>query len=318
MDKYIKSPLNYTGNKFRILPQIVPHFPKKIGIMVDLFCGGATVGLNVDCEKVYFVDNNERVIDLLVFLSKQNFEDLVLKIEEVIEKYKLSNSFRHGYSLYRQQCCNNKDNNGLKDFNREPYYALRQAYNQLSDKSTSEANIMLYTLMIYAFNNDIRFNSDGDFNLPVGKTDFNSQNVNRLRDYIERVNNLNAEFVCTNFNSPKMKELVDVADFVYMDPPYLLGDAVYNSSWNNTQEYELLDFIESLEVNNKNYALSNVMQKTGRINEPLSYWCHKHQDKVDVIKIDYNYKSASYNKKNRDAKEQEVLVVRKRKVCEDK
>ena len=45
--------------------------------MVDLFCGGATVGLNVEAKKVYFVDNNERVINLLVFLAKQNFEDFI-------------------------------------------------------------------------------------------------------------------------------------------------------------------------------------------------------------------------------------------------
>ena len=45
--KLIKSPINYTGNKFRILNQIQPYFPKNIGTMVDLFCGGATVGINV-------------------------------------------------------------------------------------------------------------------------------------------------------------------------------------------------------------------------------------------------------------------------------
>lgn len=28
--EFIKSPLNYTGNKYRILKQIVPFFPKKI------------------------------------------------------------------------------------------------------------------------------------------------------------------------------------------------------------------------------------------------------------------------------------------------
>ena len=59
----IKSPLNYTGNKFRILEQIKKHFPKKANCMIDLFCGGATVGINVECDKVIFVDNNERVLN---------------------------------------------------------------------------------------------------------------------------------------------------------------------------------------------------------------------------------------------------------------
>ncbi len=45
---YIRSPLNYTGNKYRILDQLIPHMPKNINVLVDLFAGGATVGLNVN------------------------------------------------------------------------------------------------------------------------------------------------------------------------------------------------------------------------------------------------------------------------------
>ena len=39
MKKYTKTPLNYTGNKYRLLEQIQPYFPQKIKVMVDLFCG---------------------------------------------------------------------------------------------------------------------------------------------------------------------------------------------------------------------------------------------------------------------------------------
>ena len=36
----IKSPLNYTGGKFKLLPQILPLFPDNIDTFVDLFAGG--------------------------------------------------------------------------------------------------------------------------------------------------------------------------------------------------------------------------------------------------------------------------------------
>ena len=36
----IKSPLNYTGGKFKLLPQILPLFPNDINTFVDLFGGG--------------------------------------------------------------------------------------------------------------------------------------------------------------------------------------------------------------------------------------------------------------------------------------
>ena len=301
--EYIKSPLNYTGNKYRILDQIQSVFPKKVKCMVDLFCGGATVGLNVETQKVYFVDSNERIINLLVFLSLQSFEPFMSELERLIEHYHLSFSYKYGYSVYREQCSNKNDNNGLKDYNSKGYYNLRKHYNSIENKNSSEANTELYLLMVYAFNNDIRFNSAGEFNLPVGKTDLNKMNVEKIKKYISRVKEMEAVFVCADFTSPCMKEILKETDFVYMDPPYLLGEAVYNSVWDNQKEYELLNFIDGLMEDNIDFVLSNVMSKVGRINEPLSYWCYKNRDKIRVTDIEYNYRSASYNKISRNAKE---------------
>lgn len=309
---YIKSPLNYTGNKFRILDQIQNVFPQKIDCMVDLFCGGATVGLNVNAKKIYFIDNNERIINLLLFLSRQNFDDFLLNLEKLTEKYNLSYSYKYGYSFYRKQCTNLKDNNGLKDFNSYGFYKLRDHYNSLTDKNTDEANSELYLLMVYGFNNDIRFNSSGDFNLPVGKTDLNKMNVEKIKKYIERIKKVNARFLCADFSSTVTEKILKEADFIYMDPPYLLGDAVYNSAWDNQKEYDLLNFIDNLIENNMNFALSNVISKVGRTNEPLSHWCVKNEDKITITDINYNYKSSSYNKIFRNSKEREIVISNKR------
>lgn len=310
--KLIKSPLNYTGNKYRILPQLQQYFPSEINCMVDLFCGGATVGLNANTKKIIFIDNNPKIINLLVFLSKQKFESFLEKLENLINKYGLSYSYKYGYSKYRNLCSNKTDNNGLKDYNKEGFYKLRTDYNLLSDKTTDEANTLLYLLMVYAFNNDIRFNSNGEFNLPIGKTDLNKMNVDKIKAYINRVNNINAEFLCMDFNSPQITNIIEKADFIYMDPPYLVGDAVYNSNWDNKTEYLLMDFLDELLKKKKNFALSNVMCKVGKVNEPLSYWCYKKEESIEIHDIEYNYKSASYNKITRDAKEKEVLIVNRK------
>lgn len=39
-EELTKSPLNYTGGKFKLLPQILPLFPDKTDTFVDLFGGG--------------------------------------------------------------------------------------------------------------------------------------------------------------------------------------------------------------------------------------------------------------------------------------
>ena len=50
MDSYIKSPMNYTGGKYKILNNIIPSFPSGIKNFVDLFAGGLNVGINVNAD----------------------------------------------------------------------------------------------------------------------------------------------------------------------------------------------------------------------------------------------------------------------------
>ena len=49
---FVKSPLNYTGGKFKIIRDLLEIFPKKINTFVDLFCGGANVSANIQAEKI--------------------------------------------------------------------------------------------------------------------------------------------------------------------------------------------------------------------------------------------------------------------------
>lgn len=52
--EYIKSPLNYVGGKYKLLPQILPLFPKNIDTFIDLFGGGFNVGINVPAKEVIY------------------------------------------------------------------------------------------------------------------------------------------------------------------------------------------------------------------------------------------------------------------------
>lgn len=59
----IKSPLNYTGGKFKLLPQILPLFPQTNNFL-DLFCGGCNVSVNVNSNKITCNDNQLFLIGL--------------------------------------------------------------------------------------------------------------------------------------------------------------------------------------------------------------------------------------------------------------
>ncbi len=305
---FIKSPLNYTGNKYRILPQITKYFPKHTKVFVDMFCGGATVGFNVDADKVILIDNNPRVINLLKFLAEKDIHVIISKIEKVIKEYNLSYSYKYTYKKYRDEGYV-VGNNGLKKYNEKGFYKLREDYNKLLNKNTDKANIMLYTLMVYAFNNDIRFNSMGDFNLPVGKTDFNKNNYNKLIAYNNRAKETKYEFICSDFRSKKVSNIINKASFVYCDPPYLITTAVYNENdgWNCDKEEHLLKLLSKIAKRNIPFALSNVLKTKLKTNIQLESWIN--ENNYDVHKINYHYKSSSYNKKNRDREEQEIIVT---------
>jgi len=215
-EKFIRSPINYTGNKFRILPQLLSKMPKNIKMLIDLFSGGATVGINIPAEKIIFVDSNEKVINLLKHLASSDFKKLIKSLILLINKYNLSISSIYGYKFYKEKIFFQNPNNGLKEYNKNGYYSLRNDYNALEDKNSDEANNLLYLLMVYGFNNDIRFSKSSKFNLPVGKTDFNIRNVLKLKNYIERMKKINFEFICCDFNSPKLEELINKSDYIYI------------------------------------------------------------------------------------------------------
>ena len=75
MSTFIKSPLNYTGGKTKILPQIIPLFPDDINVFVDLFAGGANVGINVRADKVVFNDNIEQLYNMYQHYKKKEINN---------------------------------------------------------------------------------------------------------------------------------------------------------------------------------------------------------------------------------------------------
>ena len=301
-NNYIKSPLNYTGGKHKLLPQILPLFPSEIDTFVDLFCGGASVGVNVKANTYYYNDTNTSVIGLFDCLSKVDAEDFISGIKEIIKKYHLSDSTLHSYSDYG---CNGSD--GLGSYNRDGFNNLKNDFNRLKVKNLKYYELF-FTLIVFAFNNQIRFNSKGEYNLPVGKRDFNNAMITKTVDFINRIQSQNAFFSALPFDRFDLSK-IDENSFVYCDPPYLITTASYNENggWNEHEEIKLLKFLDSLNYVHIKFALSNVIEHKGKKNVILQDWID--QNDYNIHYLNYNYNNSSYHGKNTDKKTQEVLVT---------
>lgn len=302
--KIIQSPLNYTGGKYKILNQILPLFPKNINTFVDLFCGGCNVGINVDCQKVIFNDNNENLMYMLNTFKNLDKSSIISMINQIIDKYNLSRSDLYGYEKYS---CNSKD--GLGPYNLEGYLRLR---NDLNNKFTLDYGyyVALYVLICYSFNNQIRFNSKGKFNLPVGKRDFNSKMREKFNNFIDRIKSSDYTFICDDYKNIDVEKF-GKDTFVYADPPYLITCATYNEqgAWNEEKEKDLLAYLDVLDKKGIRFALSNVLETKGQENKILKSWLNNNKNRYNVIHLDRDYSNCNYQLKNKNGKSDEVLIT---------
>ena len=303
-DIMIQSPLNYTGGKFKLLPQILPYFPKNINVFVDLFCGGCNVGINIEANKIIYNDLNEHLLYLYNTFKNLDKESTFEWIYQIIDKYELSLVSKNGYDYYG--CESSK---GLGKYNKDHFMKLRDDFNKIQNEDYYYY-VMLYVIIVYAFNNQIRFNSKGEFNLPVGKRDFNNKMANKLSDFIDRIQTQNCKFTCQDFREFDVSQL-NSDDFVYVDPPYLITCATYNEQggWNEESERDLLAFLDKLSEKNIRFALSNVLRSKGKENLILIEWLNKNSNKYRVIPLNYSYSNSNYQTKDKSSASEEVLII---------
>ena len=298
----VKSPLNYTGGKYKLLNQIIPIFPKDLDLFVDLFSGGANVGVNVNAKRIVCVDKQKEIIRVMDLFKKYEDGYIIDKLEKIIGKYNLSNSLLNGYETYK--CTSDK---GLGSYNKSKYLDLRNDYNSMVEDSV-EKDFLFLTLVIYGFNNQIRFNSNGEFNMPVGKRDFNNSIRKNLKSFITKLKTKNIEFINSDFREFAIETTDNT--LVYCDPPYFLGTASYNENggWTDNDEIDLLNYLSILDQSGVKFALSNVIEHKGEKNTILDSWIKEHNYIVHII--DSNYNNSNYHKQEGNVlKTIEVLVT---------
>ncbi len=208
---FIKSPLNYTGGKHKLLLQLTNLFPPNINNFVDLFTGGANVAINIDSQKTFAFDINGRLISLFNYLKNHSYESVVTGIEEIVAHYELSDTMKNGYDYYQ---ANSTD--GVGSYNKEKYLHLRKDYNYTLTKFPLD--LQFFTLIMYGFNNQIRFNKSSRYNIPVGTRDFNNIVRENLFQLMQAMQSRYIAFQQKDFCEVNIDQL-GPGDFLYADPP---------------------------------------------------------------------------------------------------
>lgn len=306
MSELVNSCLNYSGNKFKLLPQLLPLFPDNFNNFIDLFAGGSVVGINVaEQYKLFNLDSRfilndkqNEVIHLFKYMNNSKTEDFIQQVEEIISTYNLSNTKKYGYKKYN---INSAD--GLSEYNKKRYIKLRADYNNGKFKD-NQKYVMFYVLIVFGFNNQIRFNRKGEYNLPVGKRDFNDNMQNKLINFMEALHNNSFEFHTKDFRKVNYTKK---NDFVYADPPYRISTASYNENggWTKKDDQDLFKYLDNLNNFGVKFALSNVFTHKGQTNDELIKWSEKYN--VYFLNIDYN--NSNYQSMAKNDITTEVLIT---------
>lgn len=279
---YIKSPLNYTGGKFKLLKDIMPSFPEKCDSFVDLFTGGMNVGINANANCIYANDQIDYLIELYDYFQKTSVDEIIAGIKELINAYSLSQQNVEGYNKLR------------------------------ADYNAQKSPLKLFVLTCYAFNHQIRFNNSFKFNTPFGKerSSYNDSIEKNLISFATALKEKNIILSSTDFREFNF-DVLKAGDVVYCDPPYLITTGSYNDGkrgfgdWGIEEDRDLLHLLDELNSKNIKFALSNVFYHKGNTNEELIKW----SEQYEVTYLDKKYSNCSYHFKDRDAKTVEVLVT---------
>jgi DNA adenine methylase Dam len=204
--------------------------------------------------------------------QKLSSETILLKIQKLIELFQLSKT------------------------NVDGYIKLREYYN--NGNNTPE---VLYTLVCYSFNNQIRFNKKGKFNLPFGSRSFNPILKQKFIEFVDHIKTINIRFINEDFTSLDINSL-QKDDFVYVDPPYSKTTSTYNENggWTYNNDMELFKLLDNLNKMDIKFAMSNMLNTD---------WIKEWSIRYNVSYLEYNYKNCNYQKKDKSGKECEILIT---------
>ena len=248
------SPLNYQWWKHDLIAFIKQNLPnRKIKTFIDLFWWWYNVWINIDAERHIYNDGNHKVVELINTFYNTNPIDLVKYVLKWKKQYHLEFA--------------DKDN----------YLKLRDLYNSIPLEQRDPK--MLYLLILYGFNQQIRFNSSYDYNNPVWPTWLTDNNFEKLISFCEKIQSQKLQFFSYYF------DLLDIQitqeDFVYCDPPYLITLWSYNDGkrWffgrSENDEIRLYQYLQKLHQQGIQWMLSNVLEHKGKQNELLKNWIQK-------------------------------------------
>lgn len=287
---FVRPAFNHLGNKHRIIKELIQKFPNKnIENFVDVFAGSGIVSsLYRTPKKIFMNEKDKHLYEILEFLCNSKSINVLSEIKKIIKKYNLPVNEKKDYKI--------EFNKLKKDFN---------------SKNKNNKIVMLFVLILYGFNQQLRFNSNNEFNIPVGKFFWTKYHELKIKEFIDlnstkniSISNLDFEEFINNVSQNTDKDNT----LYYFDPPYLITNATYNLNWTENEEKKLIKILDFFIENKYKWFLSNQLISKGNINSILFDFIKRNIKNIEVFKINTNYSNSNYQRKPKNNNDLEILI----------
>ena len=126
--------------------------------------------------------------------------------------------------------------------------------------------------------------------------------------FSEELKKKDIQFMKKDFRDISLNDFSS-STFIYCDPPYLITNATYNENgmWKESDEKNLLNFLDLANEKGFKFALSNVLESKNKKNSILYDWIK--EKGYYCNSLEKSYSNSNYHRKNRDSVSEEVLIT---------
>lgn len=207
--------IKYRGGKTKEIQHFISHMPSEYDRYAEPFFGGGALFFYLEPERAIINDVNNR---LFMFYSeiKQQYPTVRIQLDELQKIYEKN---QKEYEKKKSESPEEKVENKNETF----YYMMRDAFNHKIQTSYLDSVVYFY-INKTAYSGMIRYNSNGDYNVPFGRyKNFNTKLIT------EEHYNLLSRTEIYNMDYSKIFDMLSPHDFVFLDPPY---DCVFSDYGN--------------------------------------------------------------------------------------
>lgn len=233
----MKPMIKYRGGKTKEIPHIMWHVPRFSGRYVEPFFGGGALFFYLEPREAIINDINKQLINFYKGV-RNYFPKLRKELDEIEALYEIN---RRDYDILKASTPNER----VVDNNEALYYLLRDMFNNKIRKEYSDA-LLYYFINKTAYSGMIRYNSDGEFNVPYGRyKHLSTQQVSFSHSQLLKRAEIH------NVDYSKIFDMCNVDDFIFLDPPYDCvfsdyGNVEYKEGFNEDNHRKLAEDFKNL------------------------------------------------------------------------